>query len=103
MEERAANEATLREANERIRMVQAELELSRQRVPIICECDDASCHAPILLGDEEYELVHSDGTCVVIVTGHSMDGEILAESEGHTIVHKMGLGAELSQELGPRS
>jgi hypothetical protein len=94
--ERAANEATLRE-------VQAELELSRQRVPITCECDDASCHAPILLGDEEYELVHSDGTCVVIVTGHSMDGEILEESEGHTIVHKTGLGAELSQELGPRS
>jgi hypothetical protein len=94
--ERAADEATLRE-------VQAELELSRQRVPITCECDDASCHAPILLGDEEYELVHSDGTCVVIVTGHSMDGEILEESEGHTIVHKTGLGAELSQELGPRS
>ena len=93
---RAADEATLRE-------VQAELELSRQRVPIVCECDDASCHAPIHLGDEEYELVRSDGTCVVIVTGHSMDGEILAESEGHTIVHKMGLGAELSQELGPRS
>ena len=94
--ERAANEATLRE-------VQAELELSRQRVPIVCECDDASCHAPIHLGDEEYELVRSDGTCFVIVTGHSTDGEILEESEGHTIVHKTGLGAELSQELGPRS
>ena len=94
--ERAANEATLRE-------VQAELELSRQRVPIVCECDDTSCHAPILLGDEEYELVRSDGTCFVIVTGHSTDGEILEESEGHMIVHKTGLGAELSQELGPRS
>ena len=32
-----------------------------------------------------------------------MDGEILEESDGHTIVHKTGLGAELSQELGPRS
>ncbi len=94
--ERAANEATLRE-------VQAELELSRQRVPIVCECDDTSCHAPILLGDEEYELVRSDGTCFVIVTGHSTDGEILEESEGHMIVHKTGLGAELSQELDPRS
>ena len=94
--ERAANEATLRE-------VQAELELSRQRVPIVCECDDASCHAPILLGDEEYELVRSDGTCFVIVTGHSTDGEILEECEGHMIVHKTGLGAELLQELGPRS
>ena len=94
--ERAANEATLRE-------VQAELELSRQRVPIVCECDDTSCHAPILLGDEEYELVRSDGTCFVIVTGHSTDGEILEESEGHMIVHKTGLGAELSQELDPMS
>ena len=94
--ERAADEATLRE-------VQAELELSRQRVPIVCECDDTSCHAPILLGDEEYELVRSDGTCFVIVTGHSTDGEILEESEGHMIVHKTGLGAELSQELDPRS
>ena len=94
--ERAANEATLRE-------VQAELELSRQRVPIVCECDDTSCHAPILLGEEEYELVRSDGACFVIVTGHSTDGEILEESEGHMIVHKTGFGAELSQELGPRS
>jgi len=94
--ERAANEATLRE-------VQAELELSRQLVPIVCECDDTSCHAPILLDDEEYELVRSDGTCFVIVTGHSTDGEILEESEGHMIVHKTGLGAELSQELDPRS
>ena len=94
--ERAANEATLRE-------VQAELELSRQRVPIVCECDDTSCHAPILLGDEEYELVRSDGTCFVIVTGHSTDGEIVEESEAYSIVHRTSLGAELSQELGPRS
>ena len=94
--EREADEATLRE-------VQAELELSRQRVPIICECDDPSCHAPILLGEEEYELVRSDGTCFVIVTGHSTAGEILEESQGYTIVHKTGFGAELSQELGPRS
>jgi hypothetical protein len=92
----AADEAMLRE-------VQAELELSRQRVPITCECDDTSCRAPILLGDEEYEQVRSDGTCFVIVTGHSTDGEILAESEGYTIVHKTAVGAELSQELGPRS
>jgi hypothetical protein len=101
-EELAANEATFREANERIREVQAELELSRQRVPFLCECDDTSCREPILLGGEEYERVRSDGTCFVMVTGHSTTGEIVAESDGHAIVRKTGAAGMVAVERDPR-
>jgi hypothetical protein len=108
-QQRAADEATFREANERIREVQAELELSRRLVAFLCECDDRSCREPILLSADEYERVRSDGTCFVIVAGHSTFGEIVEESEGHAIVRKTGLGGligkvnELSQETDPRS
>jgi hypothetical protein len=101
-QQRAADEATFREANERIREVQAELELSRQRVPFICECDDTSCREPILLGAEEYERVRSDGTCFVIVAGHSTLGEIVEERDGHAVVRKTGLGGLVAAELDPR-
>jgi uncharacterized protein YhaN len=37
-QQRAADEATFRETNERIREVQAELEFTRRLVPFLCEC-----------------------------------------------------------------
>ena len=82
--------------------MQAELELSRQLVPFLCECDDTSCHEPILLGAEEYERVRSDGTCFVIVAGHSTLGEIVEEVAGHAIVRKTGLGGLVAAERDPR-
>src|SRR5438045_8583897 len=91
-QQRAADEATFREANERIREVQAELELSRQLVPFLCECDDTSCHEPILLGAEEYERVRSDGNCFVIVDGPSTHGEIVTEAAGPASTRKRGVG-----------
>jgi hypothetical protein len=89
-QQRAADEATFREASERIREVQAELELSRQLVPFLCECDDTACREPIVLGAEEYERVRSDGASFVMLAGHSTDGEVVAEMDGHVIVRKTG-------------
>jgi hypothetical protein len=101
-QQRAADKATFHEANERIREVQAELELSRRLVPFLCECDDTSCREPILLGAEEYEHMRSDGTCFVIVAGHSTFGEIVEESEGHAIVRKTGVDGFVAAERDPR-
>jgi hypothetical protein len=58
--ERAVNEATFRDANERIRDVQQELDPPLERVPFLCECDDPSCRDPIRLTAGEYERVRRD-------------------------------------------
>lgn len=100
--ERAANEATFREANEQIRNVQQELHPPVERIPFLCECDDPSCREPIRLSADEYERVRNDGRCFVIVSGHSTDGEVVAQSDGHSIVRKTGEGGLLATETDPR-
>jgi hypothetical protein len=101
-EERAANEATFREANERIRDAQLELQPPAERVPFLCECEEPSCQEPILLSAEEYELVRGDGTCFVIVFGHRTDGEVVAERDGYAIVRKTGRAGAVAAETDPR-
>lgn len=100
--ERAANEATFREANEQIRNAQQELHPPMDRVPFLCECDDPSCREPIRLTAEEYERVRNDGTCFVVVIGHSTSGEIVSESQGHAIVRKKREGGMFAAETDPR-
>jgi hypothetical protein len=101
-EERAANEATFREANERIRQAQRELQPPAERVPYLCECEEPSCREPIRLSAEEYELVRGDPTYFVVVTGHSTDGDVVAERDGHAVVHKTGRGGAVAAETDPR-
>lgn len=101
-ERKAVNEATFREANERIRETAEELRPPVEEVPYLCECEDTSCHAPIRLGREEYELVRSDPTWFVIVAGHPTSGDAVHERDGYRIVRKTGVGAEVAVELDPR-
>jgi hypothetical protein len=101
--QRAADEATFREANERIRDVQRELDPPAGQVPFLCECEDRSCCEPILLTAEEYERIRSDGTCFVVVSGHPTSGEVVVESEGHAIVRKTGRGGRVAALRDPRS
>jgi len=101
-EESAAIEATFREANERIRKAQRELNPLAERVPFLCECEEPGCHEPILLAAEEYERVRSDGTIFVIVTGHPTDGNPVSEHAGYTLVRKTGRGGEVATATDPR-
>ena len=100
--ERVATEVMFREANEQIRNAQQELRPPVERVPFLCECDDPSCREPIRLSAEEYERVRTDGTCFVVVTGHSTTGEVVSASDGHSIVRKTGQGGVFAAETDPR-
>jgi hypothetical protein len=101
-EERAANEATFREANERIREAQRELQPPLERVPYLCECEEPSCHEPIMLTAEEYEAVRGEATWFVIVSGHPTDGEVVSERDGHSVVRKTGRGGAVAVQTDPR-
>jgi hypothetical protein len=101
-ERKAENEATFREANERIREVERELRPPLERVPYLCECDDTACREPIRLGRDEYERVRSDPTWFVIADGHFSDGDMVSQGDGYRIVRKTGREAEVAIELDPR-
>lgn len=101
-ERRAADEATFREANEQIRAAERALEPPIERVPYICECDDVSCHDPIMLTAEEYERIRADGATFVIVPGHPSKGETVEEAGHYLVVHKQDGGGKVARALDPR-
>ena len=101
-EKRAANEATFRDANERIRAAEKELEPPLERVPYICECDDVLCRETFQLTDAEYERLREDGATFGIIRGHSSDGEVIEEHAHYLVVRKTGDGVELTRALDPR-
>jgi hypothetical protein len=100
--ERAANEATFREANERIRDAQRELDPPLDRPPYICECDDTKCRETIPLTAAEYERIRADGATFAIVPGHSSQGDVVEEHEHYLLMRKTDAGAEVARALDPR-
>ena len=101
-ERKAADEATFREANERIREAERELHPPLDRVPYLCECEDTCCREPIRLERLVYERVRSDPTWFVIVPGHPTSGEIVQACDGYVISRKTDVAAEVAVELDPR-
>src|SRR5947209_4253759 len=101
-EKRAANEATFREANERIRATEQELDPPLERVPYICECDDVRCCELIRLTASEYERIRDDGATFAVVPGHSSDGDVLEEHDQYLVVRKRDAAGEVARTLDPR-
>jgi hypothetical protein len=101
-EKRAANEATFRDANERIRAAERELDPPLERVPYICECDDVQCRETMRLTAREYERIRADGATFGVLRGHSSDGDVVEEHEGYLVVRKAHGGGDLARALDPR-
>ena len=101
-QKRAENEATFRDANERIRAAERELDPPLEHVPYLCECDDVDCRETIRLSAPEYERVRDDGARFAIAPGHSSDGEVVEQHEGYLVVCKQDGGGEVARALDPR-
>lgn len=99
---RAENEAAFREANERIRAAERELDPPLERVPYLCECDDVRCREPIRLTAPEYERVREDGATFAVARGHSSDGDVIEEHDGYLVVCKLDDGGAVARALDPR-
>src|SRR5689334_717562 len=99
---RATNEATFRDANERIRAAERELDPPLERVPYLCECDDVQCRELVRLTAPEYERIRADGATFAIIRGHSSDGEVVEEHEDYVVVRKPDGGGEVARALDPR-
>lgn len=101
-EKRAANEATFRDANERIRAAERELEPPLERVPYLCECDDVQCRELIRLTKPEYERIRQDGATFAVLSGHRSDGHVIEEHDTYVVVRKTDGGGEVARALDPR-
>jgi hypothetical protein len=102
-EERIArNDATFREANERIGAVAEAYGLS-DPVPFICECAEVRCTELIQMPLEDYGYVRGNPRWFINVPGHEVAmrgaGSVVEEREGYLIVEKEGHAGEVAEQL----
>ncbi|HLY86901.1 MAG TPA: hypothetical protein VKO84_10425 [Gaiellaceae bacterium] len=101
-ERRAANEATFRDANERIREAELELSPPLERVPYLCECDDVQCRATVSLTAREYEHVRENGATFAVLPAHVGEGDVIEEHGHYVVVLKSAAGGEVARSVDPR-
>src|SRR4051794_26066432 len=89
-ERKAQNEAVFRDANEEIRAVRTELEMTDGKTPFFCECEDTACRELMRLDLAEYEAVRAHPERFVIAVGHPSSGAPVAEHETYVVVEKDG-------------
>jgi hypothetical protein len=99
------NEVILRDLNERLK---AHDSSPKQRFSEwVCECADMSCMKPVELSIEEYEMVRAEPTRFVVAPGNehvAYDIErVVQREERYWVVEKVGVAAEVSKKLDPRS
>jgi hypothetical protein len=100
------NDATFREANERISET-ASREGIDERIPFICECAEERCTEIVRLSLEEYEAVRASGTDFLNAVGHEVaagpHGEVVERNDSYVVVRKKGRAADVAEALDPRA
>ena len=66
----AKNEALLREVNEQIEAVNANLSADDPAMEVLCECDASDCYEPVNITRAEYESIRAVPTHFVVLPGH---------------------------------
>ncbi len=107
VEERVArNDATFREANERIREAAEEYEM-KDAVPFICECADEECSEIVQLSLAEYEEIRGASQRFFNAPGHQSAARgaarIVGANDRYVIVEKTGRAGEVAEELDPHT
>jgi hypothetical protein len=101
--QRAANESTFREANEKIEVRTKKLDLTDRPTPYLCECDDQKCTTIVRLTVHAYEAVRANPRQFLIARKHeSAEDRVLDERERFTIVEKTGEEGQLVEARDPR-
>jgi hypothetical protein len=98
------NDATFREANERIQ--RAARDLAVEPVPFICECADPACTELVQMSLAEYEGVRADSRHFLNTPGHEVNadgyGRVVSHHDAYVVVEKLGDAAKIVEELDPR-
>ena len=107
MEERIAkNDATFRDANERIAAAAGAYGLDIP-VPFICECADPTCSEIVPLELGQYEEIRADSRHFLNIPGHDAAARgatvVVAERDGYVIVEKIGHAGDIVKALDERN
>jgi hypothetical protein len=100
--ERAArNESAFRELNERTNNLDDPGTFNL----FGCECEDQGCAEPVPLTTQEYEGIRANSNSFFVIPGHEalLVDEVIETAERYLVVRKRGVGAEVAEELDPRS
>jgi hypothetical protein len=101
----ARNEATFREANEKIERP-AEAEGAETLIPFLCECWRRDCVEIVRLDLTEYEAVRSRPTQFLTAPGHALlapgFARVVREAERYTIAEKLGVAGAVATETDSR-
>jgi hypothetical protein len=99
----AENQATFRDANERIESTADQMSLAG-RVPFICECSDPTCIEIVRLNLDEYEDVRQHPRRFVTVPGHAEAAvqagaaSVAKRLPGYTLVDKINVAGEIAEQ-----
>ena len=101
----ATNNATFREANERISAAAGSYGIETP-IPFICECSDPRCSEVIRISLDEYEEVRANSRHFLNIPGHEAASKGLAvvveRRDGYSIVEKTGRAGEIVESLDER-
>ena len=101
----ARNDATFRDANERIRAAAGEYQVEGS-LPVFCECADGGCTTLLRLTTQEYEHVRERGDRFVNAPGHQVAGEgwvqVVEDHDHYLVIEKLGRAGEVAEALDPR-
>ncbi|HZM18982.1 MAG TPA: hypothetical protein VFB87_06180 [Gaiellaceae bacterium] len=101
----ATNNATFREANERISAAAGSYGIETP-IPFICECSDPRCSEVIRISLDEYEEVRANSRHFLNIPGHEAASKGLAvvveRRDGYSIVEKTGRAGEIVEGLDER-
>jgi hypothetical protein len=100
-EERIArNQATFRDANQRIVAAAGEIGIEPNAVPFICECSRESCTDVLLIELPEYAAVRRNPRRFLHARGHDDHTGIVVELHpGYVVVEKTGRAGEVAEQL----
>jgi hypothetical protein len=102
-EERIArNEATFRQANERIAEAAEGLEV-QSLVPFICECANPACRELLSLSLDAYRAVREDPRRFLNAPGHHQAAlgaaKVVERRDGYEVVEKVGHAGEVAEQI----
>lgn len=101
---RTENEA--RTANEVVSVdgEQANLQ-GHESLAVLCECGDRSCHRPLSMSVDEYEVIRSEPDHFAVLAGHEIDDceRVIATHDDYLVVEKLGDAGSVASASDPRN
>lgn len=99
------NEHQARAANELVSIEgERTLLVGDDRLAVLCECGDASCHDPLVMSVDEYEGIRSHPSRFAVIRGHEFPEaeNVVVDHDEYMIVEKFGDAGTIADATDPR-